>query len=76
MISHEMRATEALIGMQNDCDAMQKLTKEEQNSLLLSVTQALRDVENETIDICAELARPFGRQGKYAILKLKLKEEK
>lgn len=36
-------ATEALIGMQHDCEAMQKLTKVEQDSLLHSVASALRE---------------------------------
>jgi hypothetical protein len=36
-------ATEALIGMQNDCTAIMKLSKEERDSLLFSVAATLRD---------------------------------
>jgi hypothetical protein len=36
-------ATEALIGMQHDCNAMMKLTKEERDSLLHSVAASLRE---------------------------------
>ena len=45
----EMAAIEALIGMQNDCEAMQKLTQKERDNLLKSVTEKMREIRNEAL---------------------------
>lgn len=53
-------ATEALIGMQNDCNAMMKLTKVERDSLLFSVAASMRDLtglaRDKEREECAQLA--------------------
>lgn len=67
-------ATEALIGMQQDCLAMQKLTKEEQDSLLFSVTALVRDMlaENARLREALEAyARVPGVAGFVAVEALK-----
>lgn len=58
-------ATEALIGMQNDCNSMMKLTKEERDSLLFSVAASLREVKengrvhgvNEGLDAAEQIVQ-------------------
>jgi hypothetical protein len=57
-------ATEALIGMQHDCEAMMKLTKEERDSLLFSVAAYLRDAEKCGMLRAAKIAGAAQMQSK------------
>jgi len=45
-----MAATEALFGMQTDCDAMRNLTETERNGLLKSVSERMREIHNEALE--------------------------